>query len=113
MLGNRLSSLVYPIHVVWVKMWFSLKTYLLESCLGNYVCITITIYHQFIIHHLMGNICVEHTRPTSILISNSCVSIPNYTQLDARNPNIIIRISCTTSCFMNYYFDLIIIDFLD
>ena len=73
MLGNKLSSLINSIHVVSVGMWFSLETHLVKSYLGNDIRTTIPIYHQFIVLPLMCNIVMEHTRPISILISNSCV----------------------------------------
>jgi len=70
-LGNKLSSLINPIRIVWVEMWFNLET-LLKSCLCNDVRTTTPIHHQFIVL-LMYNIGVEHTGPTSILITNSYV----------------------------------------
>ena len=78
-LGNRFSSLINPIYVVWMGMWFSLETYLLKSCLGNEVRTTTLIYHQFIVLPLMCNIDVEYTRPTQIFVTNSCVWAPNNT----------------------------------
>ena len=45
-LGNRLSSLINPIHVVRVGMWFRIKTHLLKSCVRNDVRTTTPIHHQ-------------------------------------------------------------------
>ena len=61
----------------------------------------------------MCNIGVKHTRPTLFLVTYNNVCTPNNTELDASNPHIIIRISCTDGCFMNDGFDLIIVGFLD
>ena len=100
-LGNRLSNFINPIHVVWVKMWFSFETHLLKNCLNNDVRSTIPIY-QLIILSLMCNIGVEHTRSTPALISNSYVWTPNYTQLDARNSNILISITLAPNWLITY-----------
>ena len=72
-LDNSLSSLINPIYIVWVGMWFSLETHFLKSYLGNDVRTTTLIY-QLIILLLMCNISVAHARPTLVLISNSCVN---------------------------------------
>ena len=55
-------------------MWFNLEIYLLKSCLDNDVQITTPIYYQLIVLFLMCDTCLtDHTRPTSILITSSCV----------------------------------------
>ena len=72
-LGNRLSILINSVYIVWVRMCFCPDTHLLKSYLGDNVRTTTSIYHQFIIFPRVCNISVEHTRPTLVLIFNSCV----------------------------------------
>jgi len=78
MLGNKLSSLVNLIHVVWVGMWFIPETHLFKSCFGIDVRVTTPIY-QLIALPLMYNIGLKHTSPTPIFIINSNVCTPNNT----------------------------------
>jgi len=61
----------------------------------------------------MCNIGVKHTKSMPIITTNSYVWTPNDTQLEARNLNIIIGFSHAANWFINDYFDLIIIGFLD
>jgi len=64
------------------------------SVLEIILTLTSSINYQFVTLALMCDVCLEHARPTPILIPRCSVET-NDTQLNARKPNFLVSITST------------------